>query len=70
MILMCVRYYQADKLVFSLRQIPGVRHHDLNFGVLAAAKADATIDGKPFAIASVQIQVHANLARPAQRQEG
>ena len=53
MVLMRMRDDQANQPVFPLRKVGGVRHHDFYFGVLTAAEADATIDGKPFAIAPV-----------------
>ncbi len=53
---------------------PGIGHHDFDFGEFAAAKADAAIDGEPFFVSvfspSVEVEVHADFARPAEWQEG
>ena len=66
--------HQTDQLVLAVGDEAGIGHHDLDFRQFAAAEADAAIHGEPFFVAcdapAVQVEVHANFARPAQRQEG
>ncbi len=47
-----------------------VWHHDLDLRQLRAAEADAAVHGQPAAVAAIQVEVHADLARPAEGQEG
>ena len=52
----------------------GVGQHDLDLGHLAAAEADAAIHREPALFSrltiAVEVEVHADFARPAKRQEG
>jgi hypothetical protein len=70
MILMRVGDHQAQQLVPPLDQEPRIGHHDLDLGILAAAEADAAVNREPLALAPVQVEVHADFARPAEGQEG
>jgi hypothetical protein len=70
MILVSMRDHQADQLVPAFGDEAGIGHHDFDFGVLVTAEADAAIDGEIFTAAAVEVEVHADLARPAQGQEG
>ena len=58
---------EAQQPVPPLADEAWVGHHDLDLGQLAAAEADAAIDREPAVAAAVKVQVHADLARPAQR---
>ena len=70
MVLVRVGDHKSDKLLAPFRDERRVGHHDLDLGVLAPAEADAAVDGEPLAAASIQIEVHADLTRPTQGQEG
>ena len=74
MILMRMGDHQTDQLVLAVGDEAGIGHHDLDLGQFAAAEADAAIHGEPFFVAclapAIQVEVHADFARPAQRQEG
>ena len=61
---------ETDQLVATIGDVAGIRHHHIDLGMCRAAEADATVHRQPPAVAAVQVQVHADLARPAQRQEG
>ena len=73
-IFMGVRDDQTDQLVAPVGDEPRVGHHHLDLWQLAAAKANATIHRQPFFVScrapAVQVQVHADFARPTQGQEG
>ena len=48
----------------------GIGHHHINLGMRRSAEADSAIDRQPFPVAAVKVQIHADLACPAQGQEG
>ena len=53
MVLVGVGDHEADEVLPALGDERRVGHHDLDFGVLGAPKADAAIDGQPFTVAAV-----------------
>ena len=61
---------QAHQLVATIRDVAGVGHHHIDLGMRRAAEADAAVHRQPLPVAAVEVEVHADLARPAQRQEG
>ena len=61
---------EANEAVTPFGDERRVGHHDLDLRVFSAAKADAAIDGEPAPVAAIKVEVHADLARPAQWQEG
>ena len=69
-VLVRVGDHQAQQLVPPLRDKGGVGHDHIGLGQFVAAEADAAVDGQPVAVTPIQVEVHANLTRPAQRQEG
>ena len=69
MVLVRVGDDQADQGVPPLGDEGRIGHHDLNLGVLVAPEAYAAVNGQVFAAAAVKVEVHADLARPAQGQE-
>ena len=70
MVLVRVGDHQPQQLVAAVRDEAGVGDHDIDLGVLRPAEADAAIDRQPLTVATVEVEVHADLARPAERQEG
>src|SRR4029077_6261573 len=68
-VLMGVGQHDADQIVAPLLDESGVRHHHLDAGHRIVGEADAEIDHQPFAGVAVQIEVHADLAGPAQGEE-
>ncbi len=69
-VLMGMRDDQPYQAVPALRDEPRIGHHHVHLGVFGATEADPAIDGEPTAAAAVEIEIHADLARPAQGQEG
>ena len=61
---------EAKQLIAPAGNERRVRHHDIDLGVRCAAKTDPAIDREPFPVATVEVEIHADLARPTQRQEG
>ncbi len=70
MVLVRVGDHQRRQAVAAVGDEGRVGHHDLDLRVFRPAEADAAIDGQPAAVAAVKVEVHTDLARPAQRQEG
>ena len=69
MVLMRVGQHEADQLVAALLDEGRVGHDDVDAGRRLVAEGDAEIDHQPAAGMAVKVQVHADLARPAERQE-
>ena len=61
---------QAHQSISAVGDEAGIGHHHVHLGMRGATKANAAVHREPFAVAAVKVQVHAYLARPAQRQEG
>ena len=61
---------QADERFAALRDEGRVGHHHFDLGVRRTAEANAAIDGEPASLVAIEVEVHANLARPAEGQEG
>ena len=70
MVLMRVGDDQADQLVAPVGDEARVGHHHVDLGMFGPAEADAAIHRQPCAAAAVEVEVHSDLAGPAQRQEG
>jgi hypothetical protein len=74
MILVRVGDHQPAELVPPLGDIGRIGHHHLDLRQLAAAEPDAAVNRQEALAArpviAVQVQVHADFARPAKRQEG
>ena len=70
MVLVRVGDDQAHQLVAAIGDVARIGHHHVDLGMRRTAEADAAVHRQPFAVAAVKVQVHADLARPAQRQEG
>ena len=68
-ILMRMGDHQADQLVAPLGDEYRVWHHHLDLGVFGTAKANPAIHRQPLAGSPVEIQIHTDLAGPAQWQE-
>ena len=47
----------------------GIGRHDIDAGQALVGEGDAEVDHQPLAAEAVEIEVHADLAGPAQRQE-
>ena len=69
MILMAVREHDAEQIVAMLLDEACVRHDQIDAGTRRVAEGDAKIDHHPLATAAIEIEVHANFARPAKGQE-
>jgi hypothetical protein len=70
MILVRVGDDEGAEIALAFGQETNIRHHDLDIWARGIAEADAAIDRKPSAVGVVQIQIHADLTGPAERQEG
>ncbi len=70
MVLMRVGDHQSEQLVAPFGDEARIGHHHLDLRVRRAAEADAAIDREPMPAAAIKVQIHADLARPAQGQEG
>jgi len=68
-VLVRVGDHQAHQAVTPLGDEDRVGHHHLDLGVRRTAEADAAVDRQILSVGTVQVQIHTNLAGPAQRQE-
>ena len=69
MVFMGMGQHQASEVFLALHDEGGVGHDDFDAGRRIVAEGYAQIDHQPFAVMAVEIEVHADLAGPAQRQE-
>ena len=69
MVLMPVRQDDAEQVVAPLLDEGGVGQDQVDAGILMVGEGDAEIDHHPFALAAVEIDVHADLVRAAEREE-
>jgi hypothetical protein len=73
MVLVRVGNHQAQQRVPPFRDKHRVGHHHIHLRMLRAAKADAAIDRQPpvafRCLAAIEIEIHTDFARSAQRQE-
>src|SRR6185295_2699363 len=59
----------ADEVLAALLDESRIGHHDLDARRAVVAEGDAEIDHQPLAGMAVEVEVHADLARAAQREE-
>ena len=59
----------AQKVPRALLDEVEIREHQIDAGIFTARKGHAEVNHQPFAFAAVEIDVHANLARSAERKE-
>ena len=52
------------------REPDSIRHHDIHFRLIRPGKAKPAIHRQQGAITAIDIKVHSDLTRPAQRDEG
>ena len=69
MILMRVGEDDADEVLAAFLDEGGVGHDDVDAWIIGIPEGHAQIDHQPFAIAPVQVAVHADFARPAKCEE-
>ncbi len=69
MILMAVRQDDADQVLHPFLDEFEVGKDQLDAGIVGIGEGQAKVGHQPFAAAAVEIDVHANLARPAEGQE-
>ena len=69
MVLMPVRQHDAEQVVLAVLDELEVGHHDLDPRIILAAEGHAEVEHDPFAVAAIEIGVHADLARSAQCEE-
>ncbi len=69
MILVRMGQHDARQILAAFDDEFRIRHDDLDTRRRLVAEGDAEIDHQPLSVMAVQIQVHADLARPAKRQE-
>ena len=62
--------HHADQIFFTLNDIGGVGQDDVDAGANAVAEPHAAIDHQPFAVIAVEVEVGAELAGAAERDEG
>ena len=68
-ILMPVRQHDADQIVEAFLDEGQVGQDHVDAGIARVRKGDAAVDHHPFALAAIQIDVHADLAGAAERAE-
>ena len=69
MVLVGVGQHEGEKLVPAFLDERGVRHDHIDTRQRVAGEGDAEIDHQPLALAGIEVEVHADLAGPAERQE-
>ncbi len=69
MVLVAVGHHQPDQIVPMLGDEARVGHHDIDAGHRVVAEGHAEIDHQPLAVIAVEIEIHADLAGAAERQE-
>jgi len=69
MILMRMGQNKPAQIFDTLLNKGRIRHDHINARGSLITKGDATIHHQPFFIMSIQVQIHPDLARAAQRQE-
>ncbi len=69
MILMSMGEHDAEQIVDPVLDEAQVRQDDIDPRIGRIGKGDAAIDHDPFALAAIEIDVHANLARATKRKE-
>ena len=69
MVLMAVGEDDAEQVVALLLDEVEVGQDQLDAGIVGIGEGQAEIDHQPFALAAVEIDVHADLARAAEREE-
>ena len=69
MVLMAVRQDDAEQVLPPLLDEGEIGQDQVDAGILMIGEGHAEIDHQPFALAAVEIDVHADLARAAEREE-
>src|SRR3546814_6262537 len=69
MILMAMGEDDAGQHLAALLDEGEIGQDDVDAGIMGIGEGDAEIDHQPFAVAAVEIDVHAELARAAKREE-
>ena len=69
MILMPVRQHDAEQVVLAILDEFEVGHHDLDPRIILRPEGHAQVEHDPFAVAAIEIGVHADLARSSQCEE-
>ena len=69
MVLVGVGDDDAGEILLALLDEGGIGHHDLDARHGVVAEGDAEIDHQPLAGVAVEVEVHADLARAAERDE-
>jgi hypothetical protein len=68
-ILMAMGQDQRDQILAALFDEFEVGKDEVDAGIIRLAKGHPAVDHQPFAVGPVEIDVHANLARAAKREE-
>ena len=68
-VLMGMGQHHADQILAPLLDEFEIGEDQIDPGIFVAAEGHAEIDHQPFAVAAIEIDVHANLARTAERKE-
>ena len=69
MIFMPVREDDPEQVLLAILNEFEIGHDDVDAGIIVAAKGHAEVGHDPFAVAAIEIGVHADLARSAQCEE-
>ena len=69
MILVGMGQHDGEQVLPALLDEGRIRHEHVDAGQRIAREGDAEIDHQPLALASVEVEVHADLAGPAEGQE-
>ncbi len=69
MVFMAMRQHDAEQVLFAVFDKFQIRQNNLYPGIFIAGKCDAEVNHQPFALTAIEVDVHANLVRPAKREE-
>ena len=69
MVLVGMGQHDREQVLPTLFDKGRIRHEHVDPGQRVACEGDAEIDHQPLALAGVEVEVHADLAGPAERQE-
>ena len=69
MVLMPMRQHDAEQIRGAIFDKFQIRQNQLGAWIVRTAKGDTKVNHDPFASAAIKIDIHANLVRPAKREE-
>jgi hypothetical protein len=70
MVLMRVGDDETEQFVAPLGNKAWIRHHHIHFWMFRPAETQTAINRQPLPTAAIEVQIHADLARSPEREEG